>query len=152
MIIGIIKILRGQQKCLYLGNLKSKRDWGHAKEFVNAQWKILQYKTPDDFVIATGKNYSVKDLVNLVLKKLNIRYLWKKDKNGYEFAIALNEIGQIKKSQIIIKQEKIYFRPNEVHNLVGDYRKAKKLLKWKPKINFEQLISEMIDSDLKKII
>ena len=103
-------------------------------------------------LIATGNNYSVKDLVNLVLKKLNIRYSWKKDKNGYEFAIALNEIGQIKKSQIIIKQEKIYFRPNEVHNLVGDHRKAKKLLKWKPKINFDQLISEMIDSDLKKII
>ena len=94
----------------------------------------------------------MKDLVNLVLKKLNIRYLWKKDRNGFEYAIALNNIGKIKKSQVIIKQEKIYFRPNEVHNLVGDYRKAKKLLKWKPKINFDQLISEMIDSDLKKII
>jgi GDPmannose 4,6-dehydratase len=151
-IIGIIKVLKGYQKCLYLGNLKSKRDWGHAKEFVNAQWKILQQRTPDDFVIATGKNYSVKDLVNLVLKKLKIRYSWKKDKKGYEYAIALNNVGQIKKSQIIVKQEKIYFRPNEVHNLVGDYRKAKNLLKWKPKINFEQLISEMIDSDLKKII
>ena len=152
VIIGIIKILKGYQKCLYLGNLKSKRDWGHAKEFVDAQWKILQYKNPDDFVIATGKNYSVKDLVNLVLKKLKIKYLWKKDKKGYEYAIAQNDIGQIKKSQIIIKQEKIYFRPNEVHNLVGDYRKATKLLKWKPKIKFDRLISEMIDSDLKNII
>jgi len=152
VIIGIIKILKGHQKCLYLGNLKSKRDWGHAKEFVDAQWKILQYKTPDDFVIATGKNYSVKDLVNLVLKKLKIKYLWKKDKKGYEYAIAQNDIGQIKKSQTIIKQEKIYFRPNEVHNLVGDYRKAIKLLKWKPKIKFDRLISEMIDSDLKNII
>ncbi len=151
-IIGIIKVLKGYQKCLYLGNLKSKRDWGHAKEFVNAQWKILQQKKPDDFVIATGKNYSVKDLVNLVLKKLDIKYSWKKDRNGLEYAIALNDIGRIKKSQIIVKQEKIYFRPNEVHNLVGDFRKAKKLLKWKPKINFEQLISEMIDSDLKQII
>ena len=119
---------------------------------MDAQWKILQYKTPDDFVIATGKNYSVKDLVNLVLKKLKIKYLWKKDKKGYEHAIAQNDIGQIKKSQIIIKQEKIYFRPNEVHNLVGDYRKATKLLKWKPKIKFDRLISEMIDSDLKNII
>ena len=151
-IIGIIKVLRGQQKCLYLGNLKSKRDWGHAKEFVNAQWKILQHKTPDDFVVATGKNYSVKDLVNLVLKKLNIRFIWKKDKKGLEYAMALNDIGQIKKSQIIVKQEKIYFRPNEVHNLIGDFRKAKKILNWKPMINFEQLISEMIDSDLKNII
>ena len=151
-IIGIIKVLKGDQKCLYLGNLKSKRDWGHAKEFVNAQWKILQHKTPDDFVIATGKNYSVKDLVNLVLKKLNIRFNWKKNKMGYEYAVALNDIGQIKKSQIIVKQEKIYFRPNEVHNLVGDFRKAKKILKWKPMIDFEQLISEMIDSDLKNIM
>ena len=151
-IIGIIKVLKGYQKCLYLGNLKSKRDWGHAKEFVYAQWKILQQKKPNDFVIATGKNYSVKDLVNLVLKKLDIKYSWKKDRNGFEYAIALNDIGRIKKSQIIVKQEKIYFRPNEVHNLVGDFRKAKKLLKWKPKINFEQLISEMIDSDLKQII
>ena len=132
--------------------LKSKREWGQAKEFVYAQWKILQCKTPDEFVIATGKNYSVKDLVNLVLKKLKIKYLWKKDKKGYEYAIAQNNVGQIKKSQIIIKQEKIYFRPNEVHNLVGDYRKANKLLKWKPKIKFDQLISEMIDSDLKNII
>ena len=151
-IIGLIKVLKGYQKCLYLGNLKSKRDWGHAKEFVEAQWKILQFKKADDFVIATGKNYSIKDLVNLVLKKLGIKYSWKKDKKGLEYAVALNEIGQIKKSQMIVKQEKIYFRPNEVHDLVGDYRKAKKILKWKPKINFEQLISEMIDSDLKNIV
>ena len=151
-IIGIIKVIKGDQKCLYLGNLKSKRDWGHAKEFVNAQWKILQHKVPDDFVIATGKNYSVKDLVNLVLKKLNIKYVWKKDRNNFEFAVALNNIGQIKKSQIIVKQEKRYFRPNEVHDLVGDNRKAGKILKWKPKINFEELISEMINSDLKNIM
>ena len=151
-IIGLIKVLKGYQKCLYLGNLKSKRDWGHAKEFVEAQWKILQFKKADDFVIATGKNYSIKDLVNLVLKKLGIKYSWKKDKKGLEYAVALNEIGQIKKSQMIVKQEKIYFRPNEVHDLVGDYRKAKKILKWKPKINFEKLISEMIDSDLKNIV
>ena len=151
-IIGLIKVLKGYQKCLFLGNLNSKRDWGHAKEFVIAQWKILQQKKPDDFVIATGKNYSVKDLVNLVLKKLDIKFSWKIDRNGLEYAIALNNIGRIKKSQTIVKQEKIYFRPNEVHNLIGDFKKAKKLLKWKPKINFEQLISEMIDSDLKQII
>tara|TARA_B100001057_G_scaffold31111_1_gene28327 strand:- start:6394 stop:7452 length:1059 start_codon:yes stop_codon:yes gene_type:complete len=151
-ILGIIKVLKGKQKCLFLGNLDSKRDWGHAKEFVLAQWKILQHKNPDDFVIATGKNYSVKDLVNLVLKKLGIKYSWKKDKKGLQYAISLNDIGQIKKSQIVVKQEKLYFRPNEVHNLVGDFSKAKKILKWKPLINFDKLISEMIDSDLKKII
>jgi GDPmannose 4,6-dehydratase len=148
-IIGIIKILKGKQKTLYLGNLYSKRDWGHAKEFVEAQWKILQQRKPDDFVIATGKNYSVKDLVNIVMKKLGIKYIWKKDKKGLEYAISLADFKQIKKSQIIIKQDKSYFRPNEVHNLIGDYSKAKKLLNWKPKINFDQLISEMIESEIK---
>ena len=95
-IIGLIKILHGKQKILYLGNLYSKRDWGHAKEFVKAQWKILQQKKPDDFVIATGKNYSVKDLVNLVLKKLKIKYTWKKGKDGLEYAISLSDVGHIK--------------------------------------------------------
>ncbi len=148
-IIGIIKILKGKQKTLYLGNLYSKRDWGHAREFVEAQWKILQQKKPDDFVIATGKNYSVKDLVNLVMKKLGIKYTWKKDKKGLEYAISLTNYKSIKKSQIIVKQDKSYFRPNEVHDLVGDYTKAKKLLNWKPKINFDQLISEMIETEIK---
>ena len=150
-ILGLIKVLRGEQKCLYLGNLNSKRDWGHAKEFVEAQWKILQQRNPDDFVIATGKNYSVKDLVNLVLKKLKIKFKWKKSKDGLEYAIAIENISNIKKSQIIVKQEKIYFRPNEVHNLIGDYSKARKILNWKPRINFDELISEMIESDLNLI-
>jgi len=148
-IIGLIKILRGKQKTLFLGNLYSKRDWGHAKEFVKAQWKILQQKKADDFVIATGKNYSVKDLVNLVLKKLKIKYVWKKDKSGLEYAISLSDIGSIKKSQIIVKQDKSYFRPNEVHDLVGDFSKAKRVLKWQPEINFDSLIKEMIESEIK---
>ena len=148
-IIGLIKILRGKQKTLFLGNLYSKRDWGHAKEFVKAQWKILQQKKADDFVIATGKNYSVKDLVNLVLKKLKIKYVWKKDKSGLEYAISLSDIGSIKKSQIMVKQDKSYFRPNEVHDLVGDFSKAKRVLKWQPEINFDSLIKEMIESEIK---
>tara|TARA_B100001063_G_C16746250_1_gene547670 strand:+ start:840 stop:1895 length:1056 start_codon:yes stop_codon:yes gene_type:complete len=148
-IIGLIKILKGKQKTLFLGNLYSKRDWGHAKEFVKAQWKILQQKKADDFVIATGKNYSVKDLVNLVLKKLKIKYVWKKDKSGLEYAISLSDIGSIKKSQIIVKQDKSYFRPNEVHDLVGDFSKAKRVLKWQPEINFDSLIKEMIESEIK---
>ena len=150
-IIGLIKVLKGKQKCLYLGNLYSKRDWGHAKEFVEAQWRILQNKKPDDFVIATGKNYSVKDLVNLVLKKLQIKAKWKKNKDGLEYVVSTENKQSIKKSQVIVKQEKIYFRPNEVHNLKGNYSKAKKILKWKPKINFDKLISEMVESDLKLI-
>ena len=148
-IIGIIKVLKGHQKCLYLGNLNSKWDWGHAKEFVLAQWKILQHKTPDDFVIATGKNYSVKDLVNLVLKKLNIKCIWKRHQNGLEYAISMSDQGHIKKSQIVIKQDMRYFRPNEVHDLKGDYSKARRVIKWKPKINFDQLIDEMITQEMK---
>ena len=148
-IIALVKILKGKQKTLYLGNLHSKRDWGHAKEFVEAQWKILQQKKADDFVIATGKNYSVKDLVNLVLKKLNIKFFWKKDKKGLEYAVALSNVEKIKKSQVIVKQDQSYFRPNEVHDLVGDYSKAKKKLGWKPNINFDQLITEMIQSEIK---
>ena len=148
-IIGLIKILRGKQKTLFLGNLYSKRDWGHAKEFVKAQWQILQQKKADDFVIATGKNYSVKDLVNLVLKKLKIKYAWKKDKSGLEYAVSLSDEGHIKKSQVIVKQDKSYFRPNEVHDLVGDFSKEKRVLKWKPKINFDSLIKEMIESEMK---
>ena len=149
IIIGLIKVLKGKQNCLYLGNLYSKRDWGHAKEFVEAQWKILQQKKPDNFVVATGKNYSVKDLVNLVLKKLGISCAWKKDKKGLEYAIALKAKEKIRKSQVIIQQDKLYFRPNEVHDLIGDYSKAKKVLKWKPKVDFNMLISEMIEADLK---
>ena len=150
-IIGLIKILKGKQKILYLGNLYSKRDWGHAKEFVKAQWQILQQKKPDDFVIATGKNYTVKDLVNLVLKKLKIKCIWKKDKSGLEYAISLSNIDHIKKSQVIVKQDKLYFRPNEVHDLVGNYSKAKRILKWKPLIKFDALITEMINSEIKII-
>ncbi len=146
-IIGIINMLHGKQKCLYLGNLYARRDWGHAKEFVEAQWKILQQKKPDDFVIATGKNYSVKDLVNLVLKKVGIRYIWKKDKKGFEYAVSLSDKGHIQKSQVIIKQDKTYFRPNEVHDLKGNYSKAKRILKWKPKVSFDQLITEMIKKE-----
>jgi GDPmannose 4,6-dehydratase len=100
-------------------------------------------------VIATGKNYSVKDLVNLVLKKLKIKYAWKKGKDGLEYAISLSDVGHIKKSQVIVKQDKLYFRPNEVHDLIGNYSKAKKILKWKPLINFDALITEMIDSEIK---
>ena len=108
-------------------------------------------KNADDFVIATGKNYTVKDLVNLVLKKLNIKFKWKKFKDGLEYVVATEKLENIKKSQIILKQDKIYFRPNEVHNLIGDFSKAKRILNWKPKINFEKLISEMIESELKLI-
>ena len=80
---------------------------------------------------------------------MKIKYAWKKDKSGLEYAVSLSDVGHIKKSQVIVKQDKSYFRPNEVHDLVGDFSKAKRVLKWKPKINFDSLIKEMIESEMK---
>jgi GDPmannose 4,6-dehydratase len=128
------------QKTLYLGNLNSKRDWGHAKDYVEVQWLMLQQKKPEDFVIATGKQYSVKDFINSAAKNLNMKIKWK-GKNE-------NEIG-IYENKEIIKVDKSYYRPTEVDSLLGDASKAKKKLRWKPKISFEQLVKEMVESDLK---
>ena len=137
---ALTRIKLGLQKTLYLGNLNAMRDWGHAKDYVEVQWLMLQQEKPDDFVIATGKQYSVRDFVNLTAKNLDMKIKWK-GKNE-------NEIG-IYENKEIIKVDKSYYRPTEVDSLLGDASKAKKKLKWKPKISFEQLVKEMIESDLK---
>jgi len=137
---ALVKIKLKKQKVLYLGNLYSKRDWGHAKDYVEAMWKILNQKTPDDFVIATNKQYTIKQFVNLVGKKLGFKIVWK--------GRGLNEKGYINK-KLIIQIKKRYFRPLEVENLKGNYKKAKSKLKWKPKIGIKKLIDEMIDYELK---
>jgi GDPmannose 4,6-dehydratase len=137
---ALSRIKLGLQKTLYLGNLNSKRDWGHAKDYVEVQWLMLQQKKPEDFVIATGKQYSVKDFINSAAKNLNMKIKWK-GKNE-------NEIG-IYENKEIIKVDKSYYRPTEVDSLLGDASKAKKKLRWKPKISFEQLVKEMVESDLK---
>ncbi|MDC3395817.1 GDP-mannose 4,6-dehydratase [Candidatus Pelagibacter sp.] len=137
---ALVRIKLGLQKTLYLGNLNSKRDWGHAKDYVEVQWLMLQQKKPEDFVIATGKQYSVRDFVNLAAKNLNMKIKWK-GKNESEIGIHDNKE--------IIKVDNSYYRPTEVESLLGDSRKAKKKLKWKPKISFEELVKEMIESDLK---
>ena len=140
--LGLSRIKVGLQKKLYLGNLNAKRDWGHAKDYVEAQWKILQHNKPDDFCIASGKQYSVKDFVNEVCKNLNINILWK--------GKGVNEIGINKENnKTIIKINKRYFRPTEVNSLMGNISKAKKELKWKPNISFSQLVKEMAESDYK---
>jgi GDPmannose 4,6-dehydratase len=139
--IGLARIKLGKQKKLELGNIHVKRDWGHASDYVEAMWKILQQKKPDDFVIATGKQYSVKDFINIAAKKIDINLVWR----GRE----LNEVGIDKKTnKIIISINKKYFRPTEVDSLMGDYKKAKKILNWEPKISFKELVHEMIISDL----
>ena len=138
--IALSRIKLGLQKKLYLGNLNAMRDWGHAKDFVEAQWLMLQQEKPEDFVIATGKQYSVRDFINEAAKNLDMEISWS--------GKGLDEVGSFN-SQEIIKVDPKYFRPTEVETLLGDASKAKKKLNWSPKITFEQLVKEMVDSDLK---
>ena len=139
--IALARIKLGIQKNLYLGNLDALRDWGHAKDFVEAQWLMLQQEKPEDFVIATGKQYSVRDFINLASKNLEMKIEWRGNK--------LDEVGSFN-GEDIIKVDPRYFRPTEVETLIGDASKAKKKLNWEPKISFEQLVKEMVDEDLKK--
>tara|TARA_B100000989_G_scaffold298852_1_gene290488 strand:+ start:2320 stop:3363 length:1044 start_codon:yes stop_codon:yes gene_type:complete len=141
IIRALVRIKMGKQRKLFLGNLDSKRDWGHAKDYVEAMWKILQQKKPDDFVIATGKQLSIKQFVNLVSKKLSLNLVWK--------GKGLNEKGinkDTKKNIIMI--DKNYIRPLDVNTLLGNASKARNKLSWKPKINIDQLIEEMISEEL----
>tara|TARA_B100000989_G_scaffold269672_1_gene225252 strand:+ start:2090 stop:3133 length:1044 start_codon:yes stop_codon:yes gene_type:complete len=134
---ALVRIKMGKQKKLYLGNLDSKRDWGHARDYVEAMWKILQQKTPDDFVIATGKQLSIRKFVNLVAKKLNMNIVWR--------GKGLNEKGfDLKSKKNIIIVDKNYLRPLDVNTLMGNAAKARKKLSWKPNTNINQLIEEMI--------
>lgn len=137
---GICSIIRGEQKKLFLGNLYAKRDWGHAEDYVEAMWKILQYKKPDDFVIATGKQITVKEFINKTVKYLGARLIWR--------GKGIDEIGLVngKKSIFIDKR---YFRPIEVDLLKGNSNYAKKVLKWKPKKNIDNLIIDMVDYEMK---
>ena len=137
---ALARIKLGLQKVLYIGNLNALRDWGHAKDFVEAQWLMLQQKKPEDFVIATGIQYSVRDFINLASKCLDMKIDW----SGKD----LNEVGSIN-GEDIIKVDPKYFRPTEVENLLGDPSKAKEKLNWYPKVSLEQLVQEMIDEDFK---
>tara|TARA_Y100001970_G_scaffold293656_1_gene442006 strand:- start:1029 stop:2078 length:1050 start_codon:yes stop_codon:yes gene_type:complete len=141
---GLVRIKYGIDKKLFLGNLDAKRDWGHAKDYVEAMWKILQQKNPDDFVIATGKQYSIRTFVNLVSKKLNIKLKWI-GKGLKEKAIDINT------KKIIIEVDKLYFRPLDVNTLLGKASKARDKLKWKPKIDLKSLIDEMVEEEEKII-
>ena len=143
IVIALCKIKLGLQKKLFLGNLDAKRDWGHAKDYVEAMWKMLQTKTPSDYVIASGKQYSVKEFVNLTLTELKIKYSWK--------GKGINSKCFDEKGRCIIECDKEYFRPLEVDTLLGNSRKALKELKWKPKIHIKQLIKEMVESEISSI-
>jgi len=139
--IGLTKIKMGLQKKIFIGNVDARRDWGHAKDYVEAQWLILQQKKPDDYVIATGKNYSVKEFINMCAKVLSIKITWK--------GKGIKSKAYDEKGNCIVESNKKYFRPAEVDELLGNAKKAKKKLKWKPKITFKELVYEMIEKDLK---
>ena len=139
---ALTRIKLGLQKTLFLGNLNAMRDWGHARDYVEVQWLMLQQDKPDDFVIATGKQYSVRDFINLTAKNLNMKIDWK--------GKGEKEIG-IFENKEIIKVDTNYYRPTDVESLIGDASKAKKILGWEPKISFEALVKEMVEEDLKSI-
>ena len=140
---ALCKIKHKKQKKLYVGNLYAKRDWGHAKDYVEAMWKMLQQKKADDYVIATGKNYTIKKFINLVAKQLDIKLTWK--------GKGINEKGYNSNNECIIECKSKYFRPSEVETLLGDYKKAKKKLIWKPKTDINSLIKDMIKFELKSL-
>jgi len=139
---ALTRIKLGLQDCLFLGNLEAKRDWGHAKDYVEMQWLMLQQDQPDDYVIATGRQYSVRELIEIAARYLDIQIEWRgKDTNerGYDTATG----------QCIIAIDARFFRPTEVDSLLGDASKARKKLGWQPKITFQQLVEEMVTEDLK---
>ena len=137
---ALARIKLGLQECLYLGNLNALRDWGHAKDYVEMQWLMLQQKIPEDYVIASGKQYSVRDFVFQAGKVLDMNITWS--------GKGLDEVGSWN-NKIIIKVDPRYFRATEVETLLGDATKAREKLGWEPKISFKKLVEEMTLSDLK---
>ena len=134
-------IKKGSQEVLKLGNLDAKRDWGHAKDYVNLMWKILQNRIPGDYVAATGETHTVREFAELAFKNVGIDIVWK-GKN-------INEKGICKDTKkVIIEIDEKYFRPAEVDILIGDYSKAKRDFNWSPKVTFKELVKEMVNSDL----
>ena len=151
--IALSKIAYGLQKTLYLGNLNAKRDWGHAKDYVEMQWLMLQQEEPDDYVIATGEQYSIKEFLEMACKELGIEIGFKgKGKNevGYVKKNITNSFEALKEGMVIVKVDPKYFRPAEVETLLGDPSKSKNKLGWTPKISTSELCKDMMKSDLKK--
>jgi GDPmannose 4,6-dehydratase len=138
---ALARIKLGLQDCLYLGNLNAKRDWGHARDYVEMQWLMLQQEQPEDFVIATGVQYSVRDFVDAAAKELNMAIRWEGE--------GVNQKGYNEQGKCIVAVDPRYFRPAEVETLLGDPSKAKTKLGWTPKTSFDELVAEMVREDLK---
>lgn len=138
---GLARIKLDLQECLYLGNLDAKRDWGHARDYVEVQWLMLQQDEPEDYVIASGKQYSVRDFVNSVANELGMKLSWK--------GKGVDEKATDENGHCVVQVDPRYFRPTEVETLLGDATKAKTQLGWEPKISFEELVKEMAQEDFK---
>jgi GDPmannose 4,6-dehydratase len=138
---ALARIKLGLQDCLYLGNLNARRDWGHAKDYVEMQWLMLQQKQPEDFVIATGEQFSVRQFVDAAAREIGVAVAWKGE--------GVDEKGYDAKGRCIVAVDPRYFRPTEVESLLGDAGKARRKLGWTPKIRFPELVAEMMREDLK---
>jgi GDPmannose 4,6-dehydratase len=139
---GLARIKQGLQDCIYLGNLDSLRDWGHARDYVKAQWSILQQEQPEDFVIATGEQHSVREFVEIAGAELGMQIRWR----GADVHEQGVDAGS---DRVVVKVDPRYFRPTEVDTLLGDSTKARQKLGWQPEITFRELVKEMAESDLK---
>jgi len=138
---ALSRIKLGLQDCLYLGNMDALRDWGHARDYVEMQWLMLQQEQADDFVIATGVQYSVRNFVDAAAKELGISITWQ--------GKGMEETGTDQSGKVIVKVDPRYFRPTEVETLLGDPTKAREKLGWVPRTTFDELVSEMVREDLK---
>jgi GDPmannose 4,6-dehydratase len=142
--IGIGKILRGDEDCLRLGNLDSLRDWGHARDYVKGMWMMLQADSPDDFVLATGEQHSVREFVELCFQHVGIRIGWRGE--------GVEEVGYNKESgRVYVKVNAEHLRPSEVDDLLGDAYKARHVLGWQPETSFQELVAEMMEEDVRRV-
>jgi len=149
---ALARIKLGLQDCVYLGNLNAKRDWGHARDFVEAQWLMLQQPEPEDFVIATGEQHSVREFVEAVASELGMSIRWRGEgihETGILDSALSTQHSALKAGSVIIAVDPRYFRPAEVDSLLGDASKARKKLGWKPRVKFRELVAEMASEDLK---
>ena len=136
---GLARITAGLQDCLYVGNLDAKRDWGHARDYVEMQWLMLQQETPEDFVIATGEQHSVREFIEATAHEMGTSIAW--------HGRGIDQEGHDSKGKCIVRIDPRYFRPTEVASLLGDAAKARRQLGWKPRVSFRELVAEMVKAD-----
>jgi GDPmannose 4,6-dehydratase len=148
---GLANIAQGLDDCLYLGNLSARRDWGHARDYVRMQWLMLQQASPEDFVIATGQQASVRDFVQSAAARLGITVRFEgqgENERGIVESVAGSDAPAVKPGDVIVRVDTRYFRPTEVDTLLGDARKARDQLGWVPQVSLDELVAEMVENDL----